>query len=118
VRLAATALVLACLGLPAPAAEALHGGLLTQAAGLELELVATPSLLQLYVRGQSPAPDLAKSRARITLRAGPDQQVVELRPAGDRMEATGAFVVPPGTEVVATITTPGRAAVTARYVLP
>ncbi|MET0334468.1 MAG: hypothetical protein ABW190_09380 [Rhizobacter sp.] len=115
---AALALCVACALAPAAGPPPpVHGGLVTQSAGLELELVATPSTLRLYVRGTAPIPDITKSRARLTLRSGNDQQVAELMPAGDRLEAIGAFVVKPGTEVVANLALPGREAVAAHWVI-
>lgn len=123
-RLAALTLLVAAaasFAMPASAPEQQpgpHGGLQMKVDGLELELVATTRVLRLYVSGRGDPPDLARSRARVTLVSGDDQQVVELSPAGDRLEAVGGFALEPGTEARATVAPFGHLPVTAHFVLP
>lgn len=121
-RLAAVlvlALALPVAAWPAEPASpaALHGGVVTQVQGVECELVATNTMIQLYLRSRTPV-DLPKTRARVTLRAGIDQQEVNLKPSGDKLEAIGAFQLGPGTQVVAEIAPSGGTPMTARFVLP
>lgn len=47
---------------------------------------------------------------------GAEKQEVELKPAGDKLEATGSFKVGPGTKAVAVMTINGKPA-TARFTL-
>lgn len=51
-----------------------------------------------------------------TLLTGAEKQEVELKPAGDKLEATGSFKVGPGTKAVAVMTINGKPA-TARFTL-
>jgi hypothetical protein len=100
-------------GLPAPQ----HGGVTARAQDLELELVATPTLVQLYLRKRQGPLDIAHTRARLTISSAADTQALDLRPAGDRLEATGQFALMPGTVLVATVAPAGAPVVTARFVI-
>ncbi|MBX3622025.1 MAG: hypothetical protein KF891_18815 [Rhizobacter sp.] len=116
----ALAVAAAAIVMPAGATEQApgpHGGQQMRVDGLDLELVATTRVLRLYVSGRGDPPDLARSRARITLVNGDDQQVVELSPAGDRLEAVGGFALEPGTEARATVAPFGHLPVTAHFLL-
>ena len=53
---------------------------------------------------------------KLTLLSGTDKQEIELKPAGDKLEATGSFKVGPGTKAVAVVTVAGKPA-TARFTL-
>ena len=54
--------------------------------------------------------------AKVTLLTGTEKQEVELKPAGDKLEATGSFKVRAGTKAVAVVTVAGKPA-TARFTL-
>ena len=88
----------------------LHGGVVVEVKDMDFELVAKPSAIQLYLRGHGKAPDLSKATARVTLLTGTEKQEVELKPAGDKLEATGSFKVGPGTKAVAVVTVAGKLA--------
>lgn len=92
----------------------LHGGVVLEVKDMDFELVAKPTAIQLYLRGHGKSPDLSKATAKVTLLTGTEKQEVELKPAGDRLEATGSFKVGPGTKAVAVITVGGKPA-TARF---
>ena len=94
----------------------LHGGVVVEVKDMDYELVARPTLLQLYLRDHGKPADVARAQARLTLLTGTDKQDVDLRPAGDRLEAQGRFKLGPGTKVVAVITVNGKPA-TARFAL-
>ena len=83
---------------------------------MDFELVAKPSAIQLYLRGHGKSPDLSKATAKVTLLTGTEKQEVELKPVGDKLEATGSFKVGPGTKAVAVVTVAGKPA-TARFTL-
>lgn len=94
-----------------------HGGIVAEVNHADFELVAKPKTIQLYARELGKALDVSKGSARLTLLSGKEKQEIELKAAGDRFEATGAFNVAAGTKVVALVTLPGKPAATARFVL-
>ncbi|HZF84225.1 MAG TPA: hypothetical protein VE084_12035 [Burkholderiaceae bacterium] len=94
-----------------------HGGIVAEAQGADYELVATPTQLRLYLRDHGKPLDLAQASARVTLLSGADRQEVELKPAGDRLEAAGDFKVGPGTKAVAVAQRAGKSLGSARFTL-
>lgn len=94
----------------------LHGGVLMVVKDIEYELVARPDSLQLHLRDHGKPIDVSKGSAKLTLLAGTDKQEVELKPAGDKLEAKGNFKVAANTKVVATVSLAGKSS-TARFVL-
>jgi hypothetical protein len=81
---------------------------------MDFELVAKADGIQLYLRGHGQPIDIAKASAKLTLLTGGTKQEVELKPAGDRLAATGSFQVGPGTKAVAVVTVAGKPT-TARF---
>jgi len=94
----------------------LHGGVVVEVRDMDYELVAKPTVIQLHLRDHGKAADLTKATAKLTLLTGTEKQEVELKPAGDKLEATGSFKVGPGTKAVAVVTIAGKPA-TARFTL-
>lgn len=92
----------------------MHGGVVVEVKDMDYELVAKPAAIQLYLRDHGKPADVSKAIAKITLLTGTEKQEVELKPAGDRLEATGSFKVGPGTKAVAVVTVNGKPA-TARF---
>ena len=95
---------------------ALHGGVVTEVRDMDYELVAKLTLVQLYLRDHGKPADVSKAGAKLTLLSGTEKQEVELKPAGDRLEAAGSFKVGAGTKAVAVVTVGGKAS-TARFSL-
>ena len=95
--------------------KALHGGVVVEGKDIDFELVARPATIQIYLRDHGKAVDMAKASAKVTLLNGTEKQEVELKPAGDKLEASGSFKVGPGTKAVAVVTVSGKAAATARF---
>jgi hypothetical protein len=95
----------------------LHGGIVTPTKLMDYELVAKPTVIQLYLSDHGKAADVSKASAKLTLLSGTEKQEVELKPAGDKLEATGNFKVGPGTKVVAVVNIAGKPAGTARFAL-
>ena len=93
------------------------GGVVSSGTAADFELVARPDVLQLYVSDHGKPRDLAKASAKLTLLSGQEKQEVELKPAGDRLEATGSFKVAPGTQAVAVVIDGGKTLGTARFKL-
>jgi len=94
----------------------LHGGVLVVVKDVEFELVAKPDSLQLHLRDHGKPIDVSKASAKLTLLAGTEKQEVELKPAGEKLEAKGSFKVAANTKVVAIVSLAGKSS-TARFVL-
>ncbi len=94
----------------------MQGGVLATVKDVDYELVASATALRLYVRDHGKAVDVSKATAKLTLLTGSEKQEVELKPGGDKLEATGTFKVMPGTKVVAVISFGAKQA-TARFVI-
>jgi hypothetical protein len=72
--------------------------------------------MQMYLRDHGKVADVSKATAKVTLLTGTEKQEVELKPAGDKLEATGSFKVGPGTKAIAIVTVAGKPS-TARFAL-
>ena len=94
----------------------MHGGVLSTVKDIDYELVANPTTLRLYARDHGKAVDVSKASAKLTLLTGAEKQEVDLKPAGDKFEATGSFKVGPGTKAVAILTVAGKPT-TARFII-
>jgi hypothetical protein len=94
-----------------------HGGIVVETKQLDQELVAKPTVIQLYLSDHGKPVDISKASAKLTLLAGAEKQEVELKPAGDKLEATGNFKVDAGTRAVVVVTGAGKSPSTARFVL-
>ena len=115
---------LGCLGLlaaqPALASgdiKPAHGGLIVEVKEVHYELVAKADMLQIFVSDHGKPVKVDGASARVTLLSGTDKQEVELKPAGDKLEAKGSFKVAAGTKVVASVTLPGKAPASARFTI-
>lgn len=95
----------------------LHGGIVTEVKDMDYEFIAKADRLKLHLRDHGKAVDVSKASAKVTLLAGTEKQEVELKPAGDKLEAVGAFKVAAGTKAIALVSLPGKPAATARFVL-
>jgi len=94
----------------------LHGGLVVEVKDMDYELVAKPDVLQLHLRDHGKAVDVSKATAKLTLLSGAEKQEVELKPAGEKLEARGSFKVAANTKVVVLVSLGGKST-TARFVL-
>ncbi len=94
----------------------LHGGVVVEVKDMDYELVAKADVLQLYLRDHGKPADISKISAKLTLLSGAEKQEVELKPAGDKLEATGSFKTTANTKVIAVVSTAGKSS-TARFVL-
>ena len=94
----------------------MQGGVLATVKDVDYELVASATALRLYVRDHGKAVDVSKATAKLTLLSGAEKQEVELKPSGDKLEATGTFKVTAGTKAVAVISIGAKQA-TARFVI-
>ena len=94
----------------------LHGGVVVEVKDIDYELVAKPTVIQLHLRDHGKPADVSKATAKLTLLTGTEKQELDLKPAGDKLEATGSFKVGPGTKAVAVVTVGGKPA-TVRFAL-
>ncbi len=94
----------------------LHGGVVSEVKDMDYELVAKPDLIQLHLRDHGKLVDVSKSNAKLTILVGADKQEVELKPAGQKLEAAGSFKLD-NSKIVALISVPGKAPATVRFVL-
>jgi hypothetical protein len=95
--------------------QPMHGGVVVEVKNMDYELVAKPALIQLHMRDHGKPVDISKASAKLVMLTGTDKQEVDLKPAGDKLEAAGAFKVAAGTKVVATVNIAGRAPVNVRF---
>ena len=93
-----------------------HGGVVSEVREMDYELVAKPDLIQLHLRDHGKPVDVSKSNAKLTILIGADKQEVELKPAGQQLEATGSFKLA-NSKIVAFVSVPGKALATVRFVL-
>lgn len=94
-----------------------HGGIVATSKLMDYELVARPTLIQLYLRDHGKTVDATQAGARLTLLTGSEKQEVALKPAGNHLEAAGSFKLGPGTKVVAVVSLAGKPLGTARFAL-
>ena len=94
----------------------MQGGVVVTVKDIDYELVASATALRLYVRDHGKAVDVSRATAKLTLLTGSEKQELELKPSGDKLEATGTFKVTAGTKVVAVISF-GAKQSTARFVI-
>ena len=88
----------------------LHGGVEVATKHMNFELVAKAAVIQLYLSDHDKAVDMAKTAGKRTLLTGSEKQKIELKPAGDKLEASGTYKVTAGTKAVAVVTVAGKAA--------
>ena len=96
--------------------EPVHGGVVAEVKDVDYELVATPQVLQLYLRDHGKPMDVSKATATVTLLSGREKQEVQLTPEGGKLEAKGNFSVAPGTKALAQVNANGKTS-TVRFAL-
>lgn len=115
--LSSAALLTAPVALASGDHKPVHGGIVTEVKEVQYELVAKADTLQIYVSDHGKPVKVDGASARVTLLSGTDKQEVELKPAGDKLEAKGSFKVAAGTKAAAQISLPGKAMASARFTL-
>lgn len=90
--------------------QPLHGGVVAEVKDVEYEFVAKADVLQLYVRDHGKPVNVSKTTAKVTMLSGADKQEIELKPVGNRLEASGKFKTPAGTKVVVQVTNNAKVA--------
>lgn len=92
-----------------------YGGVLVETKAGDLEIVARPDTLQIYVSDHGKPMKLDGAKARVTLLNGTEKSEAMLAPAGDKLEAKGTFKVGKGTKGIAIVTLAGKPPATARF---
>lgn len=91
------------------------GGVVVETKAGDLEIVAKPDAIVIYVSDHGKPMKLDGAKAKVTLLNGTDKSEIELLPAGDKLEAKGAFKVAKGTKGVAVVTLADKPPATARF---
>lgn len=91
------------------------GGVVVETKAGDLEIVAKPETLQIYISDHGKPMKLDGAKAKVTLLNGTEKSEAELLPAGDRLEAKGTFKVAKGTKGIAVVTLAGKPPATARF---
>lgn len=91
------------------------GGVVVETKAGDLEIVAKPDTLQIYISDHGKPIKVDGAKAKITLLNGTEKSEAELLPAGDKLEAKGVFKVAKGTKGVAVVTLTGKPPATARF---
>lgn len=95
----------------------LHGGLVTEVKDVDYELVVKPESIQLFARDHGKSMDLSQASAKAVLLSGTDKLEVDLKPAGEKLEARGAFKASSGKKILVTVTFPGNKTSTVRFAI-
>ena len=118
-----TLAILTCIVLGAATAQASgnhdhtpkFGGVLIETKVGDVEIVAKPESIQIYVSDHGKEMKLDGAKAKVTLLNGSEKSEADLVPAGNKLEAKGAFKVTKGTKGIAVITLAGKPAATTRF---
>ena len=91
------------------------GGIVVETKVGDMEIVAKPDSIQIYITDHGKAMKLDGAKAKVTLLNGTEKSEADLTVAGDKLEAKGAFKVAKGTKGIALVTLVGKPATTARF---
>ena len=92
-----------------------NGGIVVETKAGDLEIVAKPDLLQIFISDHGKPMALDGAKAKVTLLNGAEKSEAELLPAGNKLEAKGSFKVAKGTKGIAVLTLAGKPPATARF---
>jgi hypothetical protein len=118
-RRALLALLMAVCSISAHAGKDGHeprfGGVVVGSKVGDLEIVAMPESIHIYVSDHGKAVKLDGAKAKVTLLNGAENSEADLVLVGDKLEAKGAYKVGKGTKGIAIVTLAGKPPVTARF---
>ena len=98
------------------AAKPKRGGVVQSANHLDFELVAHADGAAIHIDDHGKPVSVAGASGKLTVLSGADKSEAELKPAGDKLEAKG-IKLPPGSKVVASITTADKKTVSVRFTI-
>ena len=119
-RAALAAALIACSAVSALAAgdhghAPKRGGVVIETKAGDMEIVAKPDSIQIYITDHGKAMKIEGAKAKVTLLNGTEKTEADLAVAGDRLEAKGNFKVTKGTKGIALVTLNGKSPVTGRF---
>lgn len=91
-----------------------HGGVIVEAKDVDVELVAKPDILTIYLSDHGKPLSSEGGNAKLTILNGSDKKDYDLLSTGDRFELKGAFSVPKGSKAIAVIKLKSKV-ITARF---
>ena len=91
------------------------GGVVVETKAGDVEIVAKPDNIQIYITDHGKAMKLDGAKAKVTLLNGTEKSEANLVSNGDKLEAKGAFKVAKGTKGIALVTLAGKPPFTARF---
>ena len=91
------------------------GGVVVETKAGDIEIVAKPDSIQIYITDHGKAMKLDGAKAKVTLLNGTEKSEANLVSIGDKLEAKGAFKVAKGTKGIALVTLAGKPPFTARF---
>ncbi|MGV8822751.1 hypothetical protein [Methylibium petroleiphilum] len=94
-----------------------HGGIVIETKAGDMELVAKPELIVIYISDHGKPMKLTSATGKVTLFNGNDKTEAPLALAGDKLEGKGNFKVNAGTKVLVDVALNGTPAVAARFTL-
>ncbi|MBK8070981.1 MAG: hypothetical protein IPK34_02715 [Ramlibacter sp.] len=115
--------ILTCIALGVATAQAAgnhdhapkFGGVVIETKAGDVEVVAKPDVIQIYVSDHGKEVKLDGAKAKVTLLNGSEKSEADLTPAGNKLEAKGTFKIAKGTKGIAVILLAGKPAATARF---
>lgn len=116
----ATAALAALIAAPVFAAEdhkPQHGGVVLETKAGDMELVAKPDSIVIYVSDHGKPMKVTSASGKVTVFAGSDKAEAPLTLVGDKLEAKGSFKVGAGVKVLAEVSVNGKPPVAARFTL-
>ncbi len=91
------------------------GGVVVETKVGDVEIVAKPDSIQIFISDHGKAMKLDGAVAKVTLLNGTEKTEANLVAVGDKLEAKGAFKVAKGTKGIAVVTVAGKPPATARF---
>ncbi len=92
----------------------MHGGIIVEAKDIDVELVAKPDSLSLYLSDHGKPIPIDVGAAKLTVLIGSDKKDYELLPNGGGFELKGSFAIPKGAKAIAVIKIRSKV-ITARF---
>jgi hypothetical protein len=92
-----------------------HGGIFIEGKVADMEVLAKPESIQVYVYDHGKPAKIAGAKGKVTLLNGAEKSEAELAQVGDKMEAKGPFKVAKGTKGIVTVNMAGKPATVGRF---
>lgn len=94
-----------------------YGGVVVETKAGDMELVAKPDQILIYVGDHGKPLALTSATGKVTVFNGSESKEAAVALAGDKIEAKGPFKIAAGTKVLAEVAINGKPAVAARFTL-